>query len=51
MTLTALASLIILITLPVSYGVVKAISFAYEARDAKVSALDKASKVSKASNK
>ena len=48
MTLTALASLIILITLSVSYGVVKAISFAYEA---KVSALDKASKVSKASNK
>ena len=35
MTLTGLAFLIILITLPVSYGVVKGISFAYEAKDDK----------------
>ena len=42
MTLTALAFLIILITLPVSYGVVKGISAIYEAKDAKVSALNRA---------
>lgn len=47
MTLTALAGLIILITLPISYGVVKLISFAYEAKDAKVSALNRAARPSK----
>ncbi|XIF19929.1 MAG: Hypothetical protein AJITA_00641 [Acetilactobacillus jinshanensis] len=40
--MTVLAGLVILITLPVSYGVVKGISFAYEAKDAKVSALNQA---------
>ncbi|WP_257791765.1 hypothetical protein [Acetilactobacillus jinshanensis] len=40
--MTVLAGLVILITLPVSYGVVKGISFAYEAKYAKVSALHKA---------
>ena len=38
MTLTGLAALIILITLPVSYGVVKGISLIYEAKAAKVAA-------------
>ena len=44
MSLSVLAFLIIAITLPVSYGLVKGISFAYEAKDAKIQALDKAAK-------
>ncbi|URL61249.1 hypothetical protein [Acetilactobacillus jinshanensis] len=44
MSLSVLAFLIIAITLPLSYALVKGISFAYEAKDAKIHALDKAAR-------